>query len=156
LDYTFRQKSLNGIRVEYGQLARKEREAHFILLFQLNTMNKSVLIFDDDAEILQVCIIILEQQGYLVTTRTNCNEVTRDVDIIRPGIVLMDLWIPETGGSKAILLLKAEPARAHIPVILFSANAQIDEIALSCGADGFLKKPFEIDDLLKILEKNLA
>lgn len=70
-------------------------------------------------------------------------------------MILMDLWIPEIGVENAINLMKNNKATQHIPVILFSAYAEIQEICHRANANGFLRKPFEIAALLHVLETNI-
>ncbi|MDQ6904647.1 MAG: response regulator [Bacteroidota bacterium] len=118
-------------------------------------MKKRVLIYDDDLEILAVCKIILEQQNYLVETRPFCDNIMEDISQIRPGIILMDLWIPTIGGEAAIKLLKNEKASAQIPVVVFSANTDVGIIAKRADADGFLKKPFEITTFIHVIKNNI-
>jgi len=118
-------------------------------------MNKCILIFDDDPEILFVCKIILEQDKYRVETRTHCENIIEDIKQAKPDIILMDLWIPEIGGEQAIHLMKNNKETQHIPAVLFSANAEIEEICRRSNANGFLKKPFDVSALKKIIEKNI-
>lgn len=114
-------------------------------------MKKCILILDDDLEILSVCKIILEKQNYRVETRTSCNNIIRDITNVQPVIILMDIWIPDMGGEKATKLIKKDKSMKHIPVILFSANSEIEEISNRANANGFLKKPFDINTLVKIV-----
>ena len=118
-------------------------------------MKNCILIYDDDADILAVCKIILNQYDYHVETRIHNTDIINDIDRLNPDMILMDLWIPELGGEKAITLIKKNKATQHIPVILFSANAEIEEIFKRTRADGFLKKPFEITTLLDILKDKI-
>jgi CheY-like chemotaxis protein len=119
-------------------------------------MKKCVLILDDDPELLMVCKKILEQKNYVVQTRLLCDDIIKDCKDVRPDIILMDLWIPNIGGEKAVNLLKENPSTVDIPAILFSANAEIDIIEKRAKADGVLKKPFEINVLLATIENILA
>ena len=119
-------------------------------------MEKCILIFDDDPEILLVCKLILEQQNYRVETRTRCENIIEDISLAKPDIILMDLWIPEIGGESAVNLMKNNEATQHVPVILFSANAEIEEICHRSNANGFLKKPFDVLALKKIIEENIG
>ncbi|KAA9040858.1 response regulator [Ginsengibacter hankyongi] len=119
-------------------------------------MNKCVLILDDDPEILMVCKIILEQRDYIVETRLFCDNILKDCTDVSPDIILMDLWIPVIGGEEAVNLIKRNPATAHIPVILFSANTGIDIIVKRTNANGVLKKPFDVNEMLAIIENALA
>jgi CheY-like chemotaxis protein len=119
-------------------------------------MKKCVLIFDDEQEILFVTKIILEKHNYRVETRTSCANLLADVELVKPDIILMDLWIPPISGENAIRLLKADPATKNVAVILFSANTDIEKIAARANAEGFLKKPFEITSLLEIIESSTS
>jgi CheY-like chemotaxis protein len=119
-------------------------------------MKKCILIFDDDPEILLVCKLILEQQNYRVETRTRCENIIEDICQAKPDIILMDLWIPEIGGENAINLMKENDTTGHIPIILFSANDEIEEICTRCNANGFLSKPFDVLALKKIIEENIG
>lgn len=114
--------------------------------------NKRILIYEDDQEILELCRIILTKNGYAVETMTRCENVIHDTQRIAPDLILMDLWIPEIGGEKAIRLIKEHPALRHIPVLLFSANRDIKEICKRLNADGYLEKPFDIKTFLGAVE----
>ena len=107
-------------------------------------MQKCILIYDDDLEILLVCKAILEIDDYRVETLTRCENIIDDIDFYKPDIILMDLWIPQIGGENAVLLMRENPDTTHVPVILFSANDEIEKISAKVKANGFLKKPFDI------------
>ncbi|MEO7316628.1 MAG: response regulator [Ginsengibacter sp.] len=117
-------------------------------------MKKCVLIYDDDAEILFLCEKILEKQ-YRVKSLLKCQYIIEDITRIQPDIILMDLWIPTIGGEKAVQIMKNDPLIKLIPVILFSANAEINEICERIGADGFIAKPFDVNDFREIIKRNI-
>ena len=117
-------------------------------------MKKCVLIYDDDLEILFLCKKILEKK-YLVETLPECQNIIEDISRIKPGIILMDLWIPKIGGEKAVQKIKNDPILKLIPVFLFSANDEINIICEKTGADGFIAKPFDIIDFRKNIQKNI-
>lgn len=119
-------------------------------------MNRSILIYDDDLEISMVCKIILERKGYRVETRLFCDNVIQDIIDIQPDVVFMDLWIPSIGGEKAINLIKTHLATMHVPVLLFSANSDIEMIARRANASGFLAKPFDVADLIGTVENTMS
>lgn len=114
-------------------------------------MEKRILICDDDADILSICTYILEEQGWQVHTRTHCNDILEAIGDIKPQVILMDNWIPETGGIKATQAIKSVSEFKHIPVIYFSANNDIKSLAEQAGADTFLAKPFDIDELERVI-----
>ncbi|WP_270088962.1 response regulator [Sphingobacterium sp. SYP-B4668] len=117
--------------------------------------NKTVLLFDDDVNILEVCTIILEECGYTVAISETSHDIIEKVTAIRPDIILMDNWIPDIGGIKATQLLKQHPDFKHIPVIYVSANSDIHVLAQQAGADTYLEKPFNLDDLEGIVNQVL-
>ena len=110
-------------------------------------MNRTIFIFDDDMDILDLCKIILMQKGYQVHTSNDCNEVTERVVQAAPDLVLMDNKIPDRGGIWAVQQLKLNPATQHIPVIFFSANTNVEQLSREAGADQFMRKPFDIREL---------
>lgn len=116
-------------------------------------MKKKILILDDDAQILSVCEYILQELGYEVFTDTNCNLIIDKVKNVNPDVILMDNWIPDTGGKQATQLLKANPETNKIPVIYFSANTDIKKLAGEAGADFYLSKPFDITELENAVAK---
>jgi CheY-like chemotaxis protein len=103
-----------------------------------------------------VCKIILEQRNYEVATRIFCDDIIEDINQVKPDIILIDLWIPMIGGEEAINLMKNNSITRHIPIILFSANAEINNIARKTNANGFLRKPFDINTLLLTVENTLT
>ena len=117
--------------------------------------DKCILIYEDDREILFLCKMLLERENYRVETLMKCENVIKDIDDIKPNLILMDLWIPEIGGEKAVFLIKENPDTRHIPVLLFSANAQIKEISEKPNADGYIEKPFDIHDFKEMIARHI-
>jgi two-component system, OmpR family, alkaline phosphatase synthesis response regulator PhoP len=116
---------------------------------------KSILICDDDVAILEVTKTILELSGYHVETKENTNNIIDTVVQLNPDLIIMDLWIPEVGGEETTLLLKGDERTRNIPIILFSANNDIERIATKTDAEDFIKKPYEIQELEEKVKKNL-
>ncbi|HEV9038717.1 MAG TPA: response regulator [Puia sp.] len=115
-------------------------------------MNKRVLILDDDLDILQICTIVLKKKGFDVQTLNNSNQVVSLVKDFQPDVILMDNWIPGPGGIEATRLLKLSPETQEIPVIFFSANSNVTQLAREARADYFLQKPFDITELEAIVQ----
>ncbi|HVS96977.1 MAG TPA: response regulator [Puia sp.] len=115
-------------------------------------MNKRVLILDDDLDILQICTIVLRKKGFDVQTLNNSNQVVSQVRNYQPDVILMDNWIPGPGGIEATRLLKLSPETQEIPVIFFSANSNVTQLAREARADYYLQKPFDITELEAIVQ----
>jgi DNA-binding response OmpR family regulator len=118
--------------------------------------SKRIIIFDDDEDILSICTYILEEQGWQVHTFSDCNNIISKVAGINPQVILMDNWIPDIGGIIATQTLKSSEEYKNIPVIYFSANNDIQLLAQNAGADSFLAKPFDIDELEKVINQVTA
>ncbi len=110
-------------------------------------MNKKVFIFDDNKDILELCTLILEGAGYETKTSSTSNNIITQVSAYEPDIILMDNWLPDVGGIEATQELKRHPVYKDIPVIYFSANNDIKTLAETAGAESYLSKPFDIDEL---------
>jgi two-component system cell cycle response regulator DivK len=119
-------------------------------------MSKRVLIFDDDIDILQICTIVLRKKGFEVITLNNSNQVVSQVRSHRPDVIIMDNWIPGPGGIEATRLLKLSRETQDIPVIFFSANSNVAQLALDARADYFLQKPFDITELEAIVQMAIS
>ena len=114
---------------------------------------KKIFIFDDNEELLELCTIILEDIGYQIKTSSTSNDVERQVSDFSPDIIFMDNWLPDISGIEATQRLKSNLLLRHIPVIYFSANNNISQLAQEAGADDFLSKPFDITDLEELVKK---
>jgi DNA-binding response OmpR family regulator len=116
---------------------------------------KRIAVFDDDTDILAICRYIFEESGWQVFTFSDCYEVLHKVESVRPDVILMDNWIPGQGGIVATQILKNATSVSHIPVIYFSANSEIDQLAARAGAQAYIAKPFDLDDLVRKIDKAL-
>ena len=116
---------------------------------------KKILVADDDSGIVDAMQILLEDEGYDVITTMN-GENIRDMYEQKPDLVFLDIWMSGINGSTICQKLKADEKTSNVPVIMFSANRDTHDIAKQCGADGFLSKPFEIKELLQIVNRFLG
>lgn len=119
-------------------------------------MSGRVMIFDDDIDLLKVCSIVLKSKNYEVFGFHKCNDILHEVKTHSPNVILMDNWIPDSGGVKAIQQIKNDVSLRSIPVVFFSANDYVQELAFEAGADFYLQKPFEIDELENMISKAVS
>ena len=110
-----------------------------------------IMVADDDPGILDALMIMLVDAGYDVVTTVNGLTV-RDIGEELPDLILLDLWMSGMDGRDICSHLKAQKRTAHIPIIIFSANKDAKNIAVECGADDFIAKPFEMKELLQKIE----
>lgn len=119
-------------------------------------MDKKVLILDDDLDILQICTIVLRKKGFNVATLNNSSNILENVRECLPDVIIMDNWIPGPGGIEATRQLKKDPELHEIPVIFFSANSNVTQLARDAHADYFLQKPFDISELEAIVQMAIS
>lgn len=117
---------------------------------------KRVLIFDDDPDLLIIFRFLFEDHGWEVHTFETCDEVVEQAHKFSPHLILMDNWIPNIGGVEATRRLKREPVVQEIPVIYISANSNVKELSAEAGADAFMAKPFDFDQLHHLAESLTA
>lgn len=113
--------------------------------------NKKILIADDDESIVEAVKIVLEDEGYSVKTTVNGEDLYEITDY--PDLFLIDIWLSGHNGRDICRYLKSKKETSSTPVIIISANKDTEDIAKTAGADAFLLKPFEIDDLVSLVVK---
>ncbi|WP_153798753.1 response regulator [Foetidibacter luteolus] len=114
-----------------------------------------VLIFDDDADILQICTIVLKKKGLAVHTEMSSENLLEKVSRHSPSVILMDNKIPGMDGVTATRMIKENEASKDIPVIFFSANTDVAKMSEEASCDFYLQKPFDINELETIVMKAL-
>jgi DNA-binding response OmpR family regulator len=121
-------------------------------------MAKKILVIEDDKDIRDTIVYALEEEKYEVTSSEN-SKILKDLDQIKPDIILLDNWLTEwksdANGQQLSKDLKTNPATAHIPIIIVSAVSNIKEIAEAGMANGYLRKPFDLSELLSVVKKHL-
>lgn len=120
----------------------------------MNNAHKRITLADDDPGILDAVGMMLELEGYQVSTTLNGNTIL-NTDTELPDIYVLDIWMSGSDGRELCKKLKADEKTKHIPVILISASNDLQKSAEIAGADDFLAKPFEIDNLLSKIENCL-
>ena len=108
---------------------------------------KTVLICDDDPAILDA-IDRLFKPYFNTIAEPSSQEVIALVEKHKPNVLVVDLWMPYISGDEMIKLLRKNKAAKEMRIIAISANPNGERVALGAGADGFLAKPFDIDELL--------
>ncbi len=121
----------------------------------MTTDKKKIFIFDDNLQILELCTEILDDLGCKVKTSPTTNQIEEQVRDFMPDLIFMDNWLPDISGIEATQLIKANSELKHIPVIYFSANSNITELAAEAGAEDFLAKPFDLDQFEDKIKKFL-
>jgi two-component system response regulator MtrA len=117
-----------------------------------------VLVVEDDEDIRDLVGMLLSARGYTVITRGDAADVLALASAREVDVLLMDISLPGRDGLETTRLIRADPAIAHLPVVLMTARTRQQDIDVgyAAGADDYIVKPFVTDDLVLRLEKALA
>ena len=117
----------------------------------------SLLLVDDSDAILALERAILSGH-YTLHPASNGREALEKVGRLHPAAMLLDLSMPEMDGDEVLQRMKADPATAHIPVIIISTEGKEEDTirGLKMGAKGYVKKPFQASELHGLIEKITA
>lgn len=120
-------------------------------------MTKNILVVDDEPDILKVLLLRLEKSGYGVMCGRDSREALDMARQMIPDLIILDIYLPDMNGDDLARVMKSDDKLKHIPIILISATTvSIAEKAKGCGAEGYLGKPFEPEELLDLIEKVLV
>ena len=108
---------------------------------------KKIMIADDDPGIVDAIEMLLEFEGYEVTSTVNGAAVLEMKEKL-PDLLLLDIWMSGEDGRDICKKFKQVDITRNIPVIMISASRDVKESAMAAGADDFLAKPFEMNELL--------
>lgn len=119
---------------------------------------KTILLIEDNLEIRENVSEMLELKGYEVLVATNGREglVTARKDL--PDLILCDILMPEVNGHQVLIQLKESIATFGIPFIFLTASAEKHEMqeGLDLGANAYIRKPFEEEELMDEIERCLT
>lgn len=119
---------------------------------------QKILAVDDDKDILEVLQLILEDRGYEVEILTDGQYLFDKIKQCHPDLIILDIMLGNMDGRKLCHEVKAKNETQDIPVILLSASHAIGRSQLHTNGypDDFISKPFDIDDLLNSVQRQLA
>ena len=119
---------------------------------------RTVLVADDDEDILQLVSFRLERAGYTVVTAADGQQALAAAREHRPDLAVLDVMMPGLNGYEVTRQLRADEATATIPVILLTARVQEADVSrgFEAGADDYLRKPFSPQELRSRVQAILA
>ena len=117
----------------------------------------TILIADDSASVRRVLAEMLTPVGYTITFAADGAEALRMVQASPPHLILMDIRMPKMDGYEVCQRLKQDPATTGIPVLMVTGMDETDDIrqALQHGADGYIMKPFHMEQLRATIHEML-
>lgn len=115
-----------------------------------------ILIIDDNEDILYMIKVMLEMNGYKVNAKQDVVELESILIELSPDLILMDMLLSGADGREICKTLKANKKFSHIPVIMISAHPSARKECMENGADYFIEKPFDMNDLLATVKAALT
>lgn len=113
---------------------------------------KKICIVEDDDGIRELLEVLLQTYNYNVETFGTVKSFKTGIPGKLPDLFLLDIMLPDGNGLQLCKELKSHGVTGEIPVVLMSAHADVTRLE---GADDFISKPFEVEELLKRIEKQL-
>jgi DNA-binding response OmpR family regulator len=109
---------------------------------------KNILVLDDDPDIGTMIKMMLEYKGYSVKVSERADQAAEALQDSHVDLIIMDMLLSGVNGTDMCLELKNNRSTSNIPIIMISAHPNAKEICLQAGADEFISKPFDMQDIL--------
>jgi len=117
----------------------------------------NILVIEDNHAILDVITLILQSEAYKVSGLNKSADMMQHIDSFKPDLMILDIMLPDADGRELLSQLRNNPATSTIPVLMISAKYTANTLQHGDHKpNGFLAKPFDIDDLLDKIEGILA
>ena len=118
-------------------------------------MAKKILLVDDEPNIVLLLETRLKANGFQVVSAADGLAALEAVKKEKPDLIILDLMLPKMDGYKVCGLLKKDTRFAKIPILIFTARAQAEDVKLGqeLGADAYIVKPFEPKTLLEKIQE---
>ncbi len=112
---------------------------------------KKILVVDDEVDLVETIRFPLESEGFTVLVSYNGEDALNQARTENPDLILLDIMLPKLDGYKVCRLLKFDERYRNIPILMLTAKTQEKDkaIGLETGADEYITKPFEMDELLE-------
>ncbi|HZZ98769.1 MAG TPA: response regulator [Candidatus Saccharimonadia bacterium] len=116
-----------------------------------------IILVEDDYSLAEGLQLILQDEGYEVLVLSDGDEVEKQLAIHKPDLMIIDYRLPGRDGASITRAIRQQKNTARLPIIITSAGQRnFEMLAKQAGAMAFLGKPFEIDELLSLVRKQLS
>lgn len=117
----------------------------------MSVQRKKIIVADDDPAIVDALEFMLVEAGYSVESTVDASRVEKMLKP-QPNLLLLDIWMSGQDGRDICKAVKSRSDTKDIPVIMISANKDTEKLSKQAGADDFIAKPFEMQELLEKVE----
>ena len=115
----------------------------------LNNQQKTILLIDDEINLQQLVKIAIKSKGYHVETANNGLEGLEKLKTLKPDLIILDMNMPKMGGLEFYQKICDGGSHPRHPVLVLTARANMEQLFKEFNIDGFMAKPFEVDELLE-------
>ena len=120
-------------------------------------MSESILVVEDNQDLLLLFKLVLESAGYQVATVDNGLAALTQVEKIQPRLIVMDIMMPDINGLQVSRKIKQKPDYQSLPILLVSAIDRLrDDRLRNSGADDIIYKPFDLDRLIAKVDELIS
>jgi DNA-binding response OmpR family regulator len=118
---------------------------------------KKILVVDDEVDLVETIRFPLESEGFTVLVSYNGEDALNQARTENPDLILLDIMLPKLDGYKVCRLLKFDERYRNIPILMLTAKTQEKDktIGMETGADEYITKPFDMDELLEKIKAYL-
>ena len=118
---------------------------------------KKILLVDDEQDIVESLKFVLESANFICYCAYNGEDGLRLAKELVPDLIILDVMMPKMNGYKICRLLKYDAKYKNIPILMVTARSQEEDklIGEETGADEYITKPFDLDEVVRIAEKYL-
>jgi DNA-binding response OmpR family regulator len=114
-----------------------------------------ILIVDDDIDILTLVKLTLTMKGFDVEALSKWEGIDKSIVTFSPDLILLDVSLNGADGREICKRLKSKTDTQHIPIVLFSANVEMEKSLGDCHAEAFVPKPYNLPYLLNTINTNI-
>jgi DNA-binding response OmpR family regulator len=122
----------------------------------MSKANPLILIVEDSENILDLLELMVELQGWKSSSLKNIDHFMEAVEEVRPDVILMDMLLSGANGCDACRAVKNSDSHKHTPVVMMSAHPEAAIETREAGADYFIDKPFDMEQMISLLETCLS
>jgi DNA-binding response OmpR family regulator len=115
-----------------------------------------ILVIDDDPDICSMIKMVLDYHGYAATDADSEEKANTILSSNPIDLIIMDMLLSGVDGSDICRRLKQDEKTASIPVLMFSAHPNAKKICIAAGANDFISKPFEMNELLEKIKSHIG
>ena len=113
-----------------------------------------ILIIDDETQTTTLLEMLLSRKGYQTTSVNDSSMAVQEANKTKPDLILLDLMMPDPDGFKVCRMLRADTRFIFTPILIVTALDDTDSkiVAFGAGADGYIIKPYDIDELVATIK----